>query len=109
MKKIAFLLLISCFFAISCTSATQRISTNPDPGTYQELGQSDCSGCGFLLFSVIPIAWGGMTQRAYDGAIEARGGDDLINPVLQESWWWIPYAGSLRCTNVSGTVIRKTP
>jgi len=106
-KKLLLLFLTLCFTIISCTSATQLLSVNPKPDTYRVLDQSDCSGCGFLLFGVVPIAWGGMTQRAYHGAVEAKKGDDLINPAVKESWWWIPPVGYIRCTNVSGTVIRK--
>jgi len=107
MKKIVLIILI-CMFVTSCTSVSQRVSSNPQPGKYQELGQADCSGCGVLFFDLIPIAWGGMTERAYKCAVESKGGDDLINPTITESWWAVPYF-PFRCVNISGTVVKKQP
>jgi hypothetical protein len=108
MKKLLLIIFI-CTVVTSCTSVSQRLSSNPPPEKYQMIGASDCTGCGFLLFDFIPIAWRGMTKRAYNCAIESKGGDDLISPTIQESWYWIPLIGSIRCTNVAGIVIKKQP
>ena len=84
---------------------SQRLSTHPLPEKYAELGNGECKACSFILFSLIPIRHSSMPRRAYTCAVETVGGDDLINPTLQESWYWTP-VGYVRCTKVSGLVIK---
>ena len=107
MKKLLLLILI-CVFATSCTSMSQRLSAPPSTGKYQELGEADCTACSVILFGIIPIKHSSMPARAYNCAIQSKGGDDLINPVVQESWYYI-VVGGLRCTNIKGTVIKNRP
>ena len=106
MKRILFVVFVF-FFLASCSSVPKRLTANPEPGTYQELGEAKCTSCSLLLLQTIPIRWGEMPARAYNCAVRSKGGDDLINPAIQESWFLTPL-GHLRCTNVSGTVIKLT-
>lgn len=104
MKKLFFSLVIFSLIA-GCTSMSQKLSSHPLPHKYEELGQGECKACSFILFSLIPIMHSSMPQRAYRCAVEEFAGDDLINPTIQESWYWTP-VGNLRCTKVSGVVIK---
>ena len=96
--------LIIFLLITGCTSLSQRLSTHPLPEKYEELGNGECKACSFILFGFIPIMHSSMPQRAYTCAVEGIGGDDLINPTIQESWYWTP-VGNLRCTKISGLVI----
>ena len=105
MKKIFFVVFVFLFIT-SCSSVPKRLSSNPPPGKYRELGEGKCTSCSLLFLGVIPIMWRGMTTRAYNCAVRSKGGDDLINPAVKEYWYYTPL-GHLRCTKVSGTVIMK--
>ena len=101
MKKIFPIILV--FFIISCISMPQRLSSIQPKAEYEELGKGPCKACSFLLFGAIPIAWRNFPARAYLCAIQSRGGDNLINPVIQESWYYA-VVGNVRCIEVSGIV-----
>jgi hypothetical protein len=70
------------------------------------IGEARCKKCSFLLFGVIPIMFRSLPTRAYQCAVQSKGGEDLINPTVQESWYWA-YIMNIYCTTVSGTVKRK--
>jgi len=105
MKKLFFTIII-CSFIFSCTSLPQPMSSVQPGEKYEELGQGQCNSCSFLFFNLIPIAWDNMPARAYRCAVQSRGGDDLIEPIIQESWYYV-VIGSVRCTKISGMVIKK--
>jgi len=104
-KKLIF---IFCILALtsSCNSMIQQVSTNPLPNKYEELGESSCKACSFMLLTIIPIRFNSMPSRAYYGAIQQKGGDGLINTSIEESWYYA-FIGYVRCTKISGTVIRE--
>jgi hypothetical protein len=105
MKKYV-LIAVILFFA-GCTAMPQKLSMPVVPESVQELGYGSCKKCSFILIGVIPIKFNSMTSRAYECAVKEEEGDALINPEIKESYYWIPYAGQIFCTTVSGTVIRK--
>jgi len=105
MKRI-FSIILVLLFIISCNSMPQRLSSTLPKDKYEDLGEARCRKCSFLLFGVIPIVFRSLPVRAYRCAVQNRGGDDLINPTVQESWYWTPVMG-IYCTTVSGTVIKK--
>jgi len=84
----------------------QRLSSIQITKEYEELGKGQCNACSLLLFGVIPIAWKNMPSRAYLCAVQSRGGEDLINPTVQEYWYYI-LVGTVHCIEVSGTVIKE--
>ena len=105
MKKILCLIILVFLCVTSCNSMPQRLSSNPQTGKYEELGNADCTACGLLVLGLIPVRVNSTHSRAYKAAITSKGGNDLINPVVQESWWWA-FIGTLRCTKITGTVIK---
>ena len=104
MKKI--ILITIMLFIIGCSSVSQQIITSPLPDEYEELGESSCKSCSFLLFGFIPIRFSVLPQRAYNCAVQSKNGDYLLNPTLSESWYWA-YIGNLYCTKISGMVIKE--
>lgn len=104
MERILFICLISVFM-ISCASIPQKLSSVPIPANYQEMGESSCAKCGFLLFDVIPIAFKGIPQKAYNCAVTAKNGDEIINATITNRWFY-GFIGTGYCTQISGTVIK---
>lgn len=76
------------------------------PAQYKELGEADCKKCSFLLFDVIPIKFDTMPKRAFTCAVEKMGGNDMVSTSVEESWYFIPIAGLIRCTKISGMVVK---
>lgn len=58
-----------------------------------------------MLFQIFPIAHNDKIQRAYDEAVQSRGGDALINPTISERWFWA-YIGNGYRTHIEGDVIK---
>jgi len=104
MKRIIISSLI-LLFAVGCISSPKKLSSVIQPGSYQELGQNEGTGCGFILLGLIPLGFGSVPEKAYKEAIDGKKGDALINPSVSESWYNIGI-GLLYCTHVSGTVIK---
>ena len=104
--KMIFSTILVLLFIISCTSMPQRLSSTQPAKEYEELGKGQCNACSFLLFWAIPIAWSNMPARAYLCAVQSRGGDDLVNPIIQESWYWA-VVGTVHCIEVSGMVVKE--
>jgi len=105
MKK--YVLIVIILFLAGCTAVPQKLSTPVAPESVQELGYGSCKKCSFILIGVIPIKFSSMTTRAYECVVEEKAGDALINPEIKESYFWIPYAGQIFCTTVSGTVVKN--
>lgn len=106
MKKLFFPVIVFLLLSIGCSTVQQQVATHVPSGEYQELGESDCKKCGFLLFDLIPIRFGSMPQRAYDCVVERMGGNAVVSSSVQESWFFIPFVGTVRCMNLSGMVIK---
>ena len=96
--------LISCFFSVGCSSVPKRMGALPDK-KYEVVGKGKESAGGFMLFQFIPIMHNNKIERAYDAAVAQYNGDDLINPVIAESWFWA-YVGNGYRTTIEGDVIK---
>jgi hypothetical protein len=110
MKRVGLVVFLVGFLGstlVGCTSRAVRLSpvSAQASATHTVLGQGKARACGGLLFNIIPIAWGDRVERARTKAIQSRGGTDLLDPVLQEQWYWA-YVMDIHCADVSGTVIR---
>lgn len=105
MKK--YLLVAIIFLFTGCTATKQQLAIPVEPGSFQENGYSSCKKCSFILLGYFPIRFGSMAKRAYECAVKEQNGESLINPEIKESYYYIPYAGEIFCTTVSGTVITK--
>ena len=105
MKEL-FIVFALFFLSCSCASLPQQLSSSIPPEEYDELGQGTCKACSFLLLGVIPIAWETRLTRAYECSLRNWGGDGLIDPTIEE-FWYFALLGNVCCTKVSGTVIKK--
>jgi len=106
MKKL-FLCVVLITFAAGCASyPLQMASPAIDSSKYEELGDGIGQATGIMLFGIIPINQNQRFVNAYSAAIISRGGDELLNPVISERWFYgvvlIGYT-----TTISGTVVRE--
>ena len=90
--------------AVGCVSQPLKIST-PKQQNYEVLGEGHGNATGLMLFNIIPIGQNERFVRAYDQAVKSKGGDDLINPVITENWFW-GYILNGYSTTIEGTVIK---
>ena len=60
---------------------------------------------GRLLFTCIPINQNSRFENAYKAAVRNGNGDDLINPVISERWFWAFVMNGYR-TRIEGDVIK---
>lgn len=72
---------------------------------YEVLGRSEGTATGIMLFQFIPIGQNERFQNAYRSAVESKGGDALLEPVIEERWFWAWVLNGYT-TTVTGTVIR---
>jgi hypothetical protein len=104
MKIKSFLTTLALLGAVGCVSQPLKISAPRQPN-YDVLGEGHGSATGLMLFNVIPIGQNERFVRAYEQAVKSKGGDDLINPVITENWFW-GYILNGYTTTVDGTVIK---
>lgn len=109
MKKIIFVLLLSALLVSGCVSVPVNMGTpaNQIEGKdYEVLGEGEGSSTGIMLFNIIPINQNDRFQKAYEAAILSKGGDRLINPTIEERWFW-GYILNGYIFKVKGTVIKN--
>lgn len=103
MRKIFFLGLIVVFL-FGCVSAPLKID-NLAQKEYDILGEAEGSAVGIMLFNFIPIGQNTRFERAYDAAVQSKGGDVLLTPEISERWFWAWILNGYK-TTVKGTVIK---
>jgi hypothetical protein len=95
--------------ASGCTGIPYKLaSVEPDPATYEVLGQATARGRGYMVLNVIPVNQNNKIERAIEAAIQSKGGDELIDISVTESWFWA-YVLNSYAVDVEGTVIKKKP
>lgn len=102
-----FMIFVGCF-AFGCASNPLKLSTLQNKTSdkdYQVLGPGEGGAVGFMLFGFIPIRQNARFESAYAEAIQSKGGNRLIDPVIIESWFWTPFGNGF-VTKISGTVIK---
>ncbi|EJL02542.1 MULTISPECIES: hypothetical protein [Pseudomonas] len=87
-----------------CTGAPMK-TQQYDSSQYTVVGHSEASATGLMLFGLIPIRQNSRFVRAQTAAIQAKGGDAMINTQVQENWFWA-WVLSGYTTSVSGDVIK---
>lgn len=100
----AFALGLVVLSVAGCTGTpmkTQQLDSN----SYTVIGQSEATATGVMLFHMIPINQNGRFLRAQTEAIQAKGGDAMINTVIQENWFWA-WLLTGYTTKVSGDVVK---
>lgn len=117
-KLVTMFLLVFAMTTTGCTSVGtfgMLTKSSGDPGallrngqTYKELGPVHASACRFFLLAVVP--WdNGTLSYAVDKALDAVGGDALLNVTMSNSLYgFIPIYNvfSYTCTDVSGIAIK---
>jgi hypothetical protein len=93
--------------AAGCVSQPLKFPTvaKVTENKYQVLGEGKGEATGIMLFQLIPIGQNERYVRAYDAAVKSKGGDALIDPVVEENWFWAWVLNGYQ-TRVSGTVIK---
>ena len=107
MQKIILGIVIGCF-VFGCASNPLKISSLQNRAAdkdYQVLGAGEGGAVGFMLFGFIPIGQNGRFESAYEEAVKSKGGNRLMDPVIEEKWFWTPIGDGF-VTKISGTVIK---
>jgi hypothetical protein len=98
------LALLAVATALGCSGTLVRVAPRP-PEDATVLGPTRGSGCGVLLFDVIPVGVNGRVERAYAEALRARGGTALVDTTVTDRWYTV-IVGTLHCTDVAGVAVR---
>ena len=91
-----------------CVSMPVNLSQPPnllEGRDYTVLGEGEGSAVGIMLFNLIPINQNQRFQNAYDEAVRSKGGDRLLNPTIEERWFWA-YLLNGYIFKVKGTVVK---
>ncbi|KAI2685055.1 MULTISPECIES: hypothetical protein [unclassified Pseudomonas] len=94
-----------CGLVLAGCTGTAMKSPHYESNQYTVVGHSEASATGLMLFGLIPIRQNSRFVRAQDAAIQAKGGDALINTQVQEKWFWAWVLNGYT-TTVSGDVIK---
>jgi len=92
------------FLATGCVSKPLKIETRTK-SNYEELGEGHGTATGIMLFNFIPIGQNDRFVRAYEAAVQNKGGDALLNAEVSERWFWAYILNGYH-TTVRGTVIK---
>ncbi|MGY1445617.1 hypothetical protein IF690_04870 [Pseudomonas sp. SK3(2021)] len=103
LSKIAASALVVLVLA-GCTGTAMK-TQQLDSSQYTVIGHSEATATGIMLFGVIPIRQNNRFVRAQTAAIQAKGGDAMINTQIQENWFWA-WVLSGYTTKVSGDVVK---
>jgi hypothetical protein len=103
LSKVVAAALIGAVLA-GCTG-TPMNTRQYDSSQYTVIGHSEATATGLMLFGVIPIRQNSRFVRAQEAAIQAKGGDAMINTQIQENWFWA-WVLSGYTTKVSGDVVK---
>lgn len=106
MNYLSKVLAVSLFGVVlaGCSGAPMK-TQHYDASQYTVVGHSEASATGLMLFGFIPIRQNSRFVRAQEEAIQAKGGDALINTQVQERWFWAWVLNGYT-TTVSGDVIK---
>ena len=96
--------------AAGCVSQPLKFPTTEELSKqkYDVLGEAEGEATGLMLFQFIPIGQNERYVKAYDKAVQSKGGDALINASVQENWFWAWVLNGYQ-THVRGTVIKYKP
>ena len=94
-----------CGLALAGCTGTAMKTHQYDSNQYTVVGHSEASATGLMLLGLIPIGQNDRFVRAQTSAIQAKGGDALINTQVQEKWFWAWVLNGYT-TKISGDVIK---
>jgi hypothetical protein len=104
MKKILLVVAAAALMA-GCTS-DPLVFRKCDMSKAVVMGESEGEATGFMLFQVIPIGQNDRFKNAYAEAVSKLGGTCLMDPVIEEKWFWA-YVMNGYSFKVKGTVVRE--
>ena len=91
-----------------CVSMPLNVGPPPnlqEGKNYTVLGEGEGSSVGIMLLQCIPINQNQRFEKAYEEAVKSKGGDRLINPTIEERWFWA-YVLNGYIFKVKGTVVK---
>ena len=92
---------------LGCASQQVNLSSHAqgayDPSSRQQISSR---GCGFQLFSLIPIVVNSRADRAYRALVE-QAPDSYITDVKVSERWTYAYVGTVFCTQLDATAYRR--
>ncbi len=103
MKKLFLLLFIGGLLA-GCVSDPLNFRKCDSNATV--IGPSEGSSVGIMLFQLIPINQNSRFINAYEEAVTKVGGTCIIDPVIEEQWFWA-YVLNGYIFKVKGTVVKE--
>ena len=104
MKKLLLFTAIAALLA-GCTS-DPLVLRKCDMTNAKVLGASEGEATGFMLFQLIPIGQNERFTDAYGEAVRKLGGTCLMDPVIEEKWFWA-YVLNGYSFKIKGTVVRE--
>lgn len=97
---------LACLTFLGCTSTALLIPTAPPAPDEEVLGPTEGESTGIMLFQFIPINQNDRFQKAYDMALESKGATRLVNPTIEERWFWAYVLNGYKF-KVSGTAVKQ--
>ncbi len=95
-----------CLTFLGCTSTALLIPTAPPAPDEVVLGPTEGESTGIMLFQFIPIKQNDRFQVAYDKALKSKGATRLVNPTIEERWFWAFVLNGYNF-KVSGTAVKQ--
>lgn len=88
-----------------CSSGPVKIGPQPT-STTRLLGVGHGSGCGLLLFNLVPLGVNGRVEKAHEEAQISVGKRDVTDTKVRERWYLVPLVGTVLCTDVEETAVQ---
>jgi hypothetical protein len=89
----------------ACSSPPVRVGPKP-PANPVLLGTARGSGCGMLLFGLLPIGVNERLAKAYAEAGVSAGRESATDVRVAERWWVVPLIGTVLCTDIEETAVQ---
>jgi hypothetical protein len=98
---------LALLLGTACTGHSYTMAkVELDPNRYETLGQAEIKTTGLMLFGFIPIQNNNKIERAANHILEERGGDEIVNISVTESWFWAYVLNGYQ-VKMAGTVVKK--
>jgi len=107
MRTVVHVLLVAVASLVlsGCTSNQLAIPTDPVRANEEVVGEVMGSSTGIMLFQFIPINQNNRFVKAYEDALSKSGATRIVNPKIQERWFW-GYILNGYTFKVTGTGVR---